>query len=271
MKIRERGKRMGFATEMKRLTQDIASSHEGRLNAIQEIEEEAKRMQEQAQELVMSFQANRKDETAQLKNDLTRGQAELSSENKKMLKDLEKTRKKEGAQMRKELAQGVADRRQEIQEMILSMQATRDEETVQLRKDLAQDRANMTSDVRRILSDIDDAQAEVRADLKEAAAIWQELARSKQRKPVRAKPKVIKASKETTETGTEIAPERPQTRNLEEELLKAIEKQHGGITLSKAAENIGVAPIALGRPSRTLLDKGKIRKSAKLYFPERIK
>jgi len=52
-----------------------------------------------------------------------------------------------------------------------------------------------------------------------------------------------------------------------EKLLAAIEEHIEGITLAKAAERLGVAPIALGRVSRILLDKGKIRKLDKRYFP----
>jgi len=55
--------------------------------------------------------------------------------------------------------------------------------------------------------------------------------------------------------------------NLEAKLLAMITLHPEGITLAEVAEKFDVAPIVLGRASRSLLAKGKIRKEDKLYFP----
>lgn len=58
---------MGIATEMKRLTEDIASSHQDRVKRVGEIREEAKQVRGKAQDLIKGFQASRKELKAELK------------------------------------------------------------------------------------------------------------------------------------------------------------------------------------------------------------
>jgi len=58
---------MGIASDMKRLTRDIASSHEERLKRVSEIRGETKEAREEAQDLIKRFQASRKELRAELK------------------------------------------------------------------------------------------------------------------------------------------------------------------------------------------------------------
>jgi hypothetical protein len=209
---------MGIATEMKELTKDIASSHEDRMKRIGEIGEEASEVREEAQDLVSGFHTSRKHETAELRRDLARGEAKRKTDVKEMLKGFQSSRREEGTQMRKELAQGLVERRSELREM----------------------QGNFRK-----------AQAGVRADLREAAAAWQELANTMQAKRARPRAPVPKQK----------APD------LEAKLLAAVNEHPEGITLPEVAYSLGVVPIVLGRASRSLLDKGKIRKKEKFYFP----
>jgi hypothetical protein len=90
------------------------------------------------------------------------------------------------------------------------------------------------------------------ADMKEARTAWQGLAGTRQAKkggtgiPLKA------------ETSVEI---------LKLEKMLAAINEHPGITLAGIASRLGVAPVVLGRVSKSLLDKGEIRKDGKLYFP----
>ena len=61
--------------------------------------------------------------------------------------------------------------------------------------------------------------------------------------------------------------EKVRVPDLEANLLAAIRKHPMGITLAEVAESLGVVPIVLGRAARSLLEKGKIRKRNKIYFP----
>jgi uncharacterized coiled-coil DUF342 family protein len=216
--IKKRRTEMGIATEMKELTKDIASSHEDRMKRIGEIREEANEVREEAQDLVSGFHTSRKRETAELRRDLARGEAERKTDVKKMLKGFQSSRREEGTQVRKELAQGVVERRSELREM---------------------------------RGDFRKAQAEVRDDLREAAAAWQELANTMQAKRARPEAPVPKQK----------APA------LEAKLLAAVNEHPEGITLAEVANSLGVAFVVLGRASKSLLKKGKICKKDKFYFP----
>ncbi|MFC1937275.1 hypothetical protein ACFLWY_01795 [Chloroflexota bacterium] len=58
---------MTIATEMKKLTQDIASSREDRTERVGEIREEVKQVRGEAQDMIEGFQASRKELKADLK------------------------------------------------------------------------------------------------------------------------------------------------------------------------------------------------------------
>ena len=58
---------MGIADEMRRLTQDIASSYQDRAKRLGEIKEEASQTREGAHDLIKGFQASRKEVKAELK------------------------------------------------------------------------------------------------------------------------------------------------------------------------------------------------------------
>jgi hypothetical protein len=248
---------MGIASEMKELTRNIASSHVDRRMRIGEIREEANGVRGEAQDMIKSFEDSRQETSRQLRRDLARDKASRKSEVTGMLRGFEHTRREEGAQMRKELAQGVAERGSEVNGMRTDAQRTikgfrshREKMGTQLRRDLAKDTARRNSEVKEMRSDFQKAQAEVRAELKEARVAWQGLASTMQSK---------RGSAETS-----LKAEAP---DLETEMLTAINEHPEGINLAGVADSLGVAPVVLGRVSKSLLDKGKIRKDEKIYFP----
>jgi hypothetical protein len=58
---------MGIASEMRRLTEDIASSHQDRAKRLAEIKEEASQPRKEARDLIKGFQASHKELKAELK------------------------------------------------------------------------------------------------------------------------------------------------------------------------------------------------------------
>ena len=50
-------------------------------------------------------------------------------------------------------------------------------------------------------------------------------------------------------------------------MLAAVNEHPEGMTLAGIADSLGVAPVVLGRVSKSLMKKGKVRKEEKLYFP----
>jgi hypothetical protein len=259
---------MGIATEMKELTHNIASSHKDRMTRLGEIREEANQVRGEAQDMMKSFEDSRQETSRQLRRELAGDKASRKSEVTGMLRGFERTRRAEGAQMRKELAQGVAGRRSEVNGMLADAQRTikgfrshREKMGTQLRRDLAKDTARRNSEVKEMRSGFRRIQAGVRAELKEARVLWQKLASTMQSKRGGAG---IPPKAEAPAAKEEI-------RDLETEMLAAIKEHAGGITLAGIADSLGVAPVVLGRVSKNLLYKGKIRKNEKLYFPAATK
>jgi seryl-tRNA synthetase len=150
----------------------------------------------------------------------------------------------------------------DAQGLIKDFQSARNEMSSELKKDLHQGVESRKSEVKQMLGDFDKAQTEIRKDLKEAHDAWQELI-SKKKALVKAPPKVKKVEEERVE----IPVAEEEVPDWEKKLLTAIRENPNGITLVEVAESLGVAPVVLGRASRSLLEKGEIRKEEKLYFP----
>jgi hypothetical protein len=121
----------------------------------------------------------------------------------------------------------------------------------QLRKDLA-------SYDRGIENEVSGMRQETMADMKEARTAWQGLGSTMQ------------AKRGGTKTPPKVAASAANEENpdLEAKLLAAIgEYPAGGITLAELANTLGVAPVVLGRVSKSLIKKEKIRRENKNYFP----
>ena len=80
---------MGIASEMRRLTQDIASSRQDRTKRVGEIREEASQTREEAKGLIKGFQASRKELRTELKEASAawQGLTAAKAENKKQRKE----------------------------------------------------------------------------------------------------------------------------------------------------------------------------------------
>jgi hypothetical protein len=117
----------------------------------------------------------------------------------------------------------------------------------QLRKDLAQARSSVQSDVRQMLSRFRKARQDLGVELNKARAARQESASTKH----------VRSNSETPAAEGEIR---------EEEMLAVVNEHPEGINLAGIAERLGVAPVVLGRASKSLQDKGGVRKEGKLYF-----
>jgi hypothetical protein len=291
---------MPIGTEMKRLTKDIASSREKRARRLGEIRDGADEARGEALSLIMGFEALRQETNRRLRKNLAHDKALRKSEARGILREaqdilrgFEASRKEASARLRRDLSQGTLVIRSEAQaiqaeaqnltkgfrisrqelcsrltkelhrsrvkarsevekllenaqNLVKYIQTYRREAGSQLREDLAQSRASISSDVKQMQSDFRKARRAIRANLKVAATAWHELAGGK----TLSKPRVTVESPDY------------KTR-----LLVAVNKYPEGITLRDAAGTLGVAPVVLGRVSKTLVDKGEIRKEGKLYFP----
>ncbi len=270
---------MGIAAEMKDIAQDIANSYDLRMADVG-------RLKGEAVEMLAAFEASHKKMGVQLRQDLAQDKAkmraevkalwreladdkvkmgaevkamrggfqssrkEMSSALKKDLADHNRTVKDEAAKMRQEIGASHQDRSAEVKAMLNDFRSSHKQMGAQLRKELADyDRG--------IESEVAGMRQETIVDLREARTAWQELASNMQAK----------------RGGAEILPKaeapvaKKEIPDLEAKLLAAVNEHANGITLAEVADSLGVAPIVLGRASRSLLEKGRIRKEERLYFP----
>jgi hypothetical protein len=260
---------MVIATEMKKITSDIASSYEDRMKRIGEIQEEASKVMREAQSLIKGFEVSRKQTGRQLRRDLNQDKALRKSEAKGILREaqeilrgFETSRQEANAQLRKELSQGTAEVRTKAKEIledaeksIKGFHASRKKLSSELRKELIRSRSTAKSEVGELLGDFRKTQADVRANIKGTQEAWQELASTMQSK--RAKVKVSPKARVVKE----------KVSDLKTKLLEAVNEHPEGITLAKVADSLGVAPVVLARASKSLLGKGKVHKKDKFYFP----
>jgi hypothetical protein len=234
-------------------------------------ESEVTGMLKEAQNILRANQTSRNEASAQLRESLTSGTANRRSEVRKTLQDAQQSirgfgasLKKAGSELRRNLDESRMSVKSDVSELlgnaqglIRNFQKSRIERGIKLRKDMARDRSDRESDVRQMQNDIRKARANTQAELKEAAAAWTGLT------------KVTPPPKEEVpemEEAKVVLPEE-QAPNFEVKLLEAVNEHPEGITLSAVADSLGVAPIVLGRASRSLLDKGEIYKEEKTYFP----
>jgi hypothetical protein len=255
----------GFQTSRSKagaeLRKDLARDKASRITDV-------KKMLRDAQGLVKGFQASRKREGAQLRKELAQESAERRSGVNAMLGDFRSRRQEAGTKLREELAQTRLSCKSEVTELLKSAQdlvtdlgKSRLETGEKLRKDLAKGRAGRESGVKAMRSEFRKSQADVRSDIDEARAAWQELTRGVKKAAVKATPKVVKAEV------AKAAPVEEETPDMETRLLETIKEHPDGITLTEVAESLGVAPIVFGRAARKLLDEGRVRKEDKVYFP----
>jgi hypothetical protein len=156
---------MGIASEMKSLTQDIASSRHGRVKRLREIVEEVSQAREEGKNLIKGLQSSRRETGVRLRNELTRDKAQRKSEAKGILKEAQdilrnfKTSRNEmSAHLREELSKGMADRRSEVRETLKDakksigdFKTSRERMSSELRKELNQSRSKAKSEVAQLL------------------------------------------------------------------------------------------------------------------------
>jgi len=275
---------MAITPGMKDITQDIASSYDVRAAGLGKSKDEVK-------EMLGSFQASHKKMSTHLRRDLAQDKAKVKSKVKAMRNGFQTSHKEMGSALRKDLAGHTQAVKVEVAEMRGKIRTSHKEMSTQLKKTLAQGVSARKPEVKSMLSDFHNSRTQTRAqlnkeladydrgiknevartrqetkaDLKEARTTWQGMVRTieAKRAEVKAPPKAEVPVAEEIEAP--IAEE--EIPHLEARLLAMINLHPEGIALAEVAEKFGVAPIVLGRASKSVADKGKIRKEGRLYFP----
>lgn len=286
---------MAIAAGMKEITQELASSHDARVAEVSGVRKEA-------QEMLSGFEASHKEMGTQLRRDLAQDKARVKSEVKAMQGGFRTSHKEMGSALRKDLSGHTQAVKGEVAKMRQEIKASHQEMSTKLKKELTQGatarkpevtgmlndfhssrkqtgaklRKELTDYDRGMKSEVAGVRQETRADLNEARSAWQQLASTMQAKRtgVKVPPKVEVPVEEKVEAPIAEEAGMAEAPVVEEEVpdleakLRAIVALHPeGITLAEVAEKLDVVPVVLGRASRSLLERGLIRKEEKLYFP----
>ena len=237
---------------------------------------EAKQRHFDTGKLVGNLKERRRDGAAQEKARREEATSGRKSEVKKILgttaetiKGLSASRQETKKRMHHEMSESRAAARSDTskireaaREMVNGFNNSRKERGDQLKKDLAGNREKRQADLREMRQGFARTRADVHASRTEDAAAWREMEDVIKGRKGGLK-EVAKTGKEKAAwAGAETAP------NLEARMLaRIVEHPNGGVTLTEIAESLGVVPIVLGRAAKSLIEKGKIRKEDKLYFP----
>jgi hypothetical protein len=274
---------MGIAAGMRDIVQDIVSSHEDRMKRIGEIREEANQAMGEAQDMIKSFEDSRQETSRQLRSDLARDKAKMRGEVKTIRSGFQSSHKAMSSALKKDLAEHTQGVRGEVARLRQEIGASHQDMSAKLRKNLARGAAALKSEAHAMLngfqrshkqmgvqlrkelaaydrgieSEVSGMRQETMADMKEARAAWQGLASTIQVKGDGAKIP-LKAKAPAAKEGNP---------DLETKLLAAVKEHPEGMTLAGIADSLGVAPVVLGKVSKSLLKKGEIRKNGRFYFP----
>ena len=278
---------MGITPGMKDLAQEITSSYEERVKSIGEVKKEVQQAKKETWEWMKQVDADQQKTRQQLLNDLAQNRKDRKEDVKAMREDFRKVRSETRDELMKDLAQARKDREKDVQAMREEFLKIRIETSNEMKKDLAQARKDREKDVQAMREEFLKIRSATQEDLKEAAFVWSELIKTMAAKKSGEKIIIKEKSEETLpppgtrKKSVPVKIEVPTKEevpaaesiveegalDLEDKVLSIINEHPNGITLMDIAEKFGVVPVVLGRASRSLLEKGKIRKEEKLYYP----
>jgi len=180
---------------------------------------------------------------------------QIKKETAELLRDTAKEHKEMGAQLRSDLAK--------VKPEIARAEAERKKASQAETKERAAEVSRIRSEARELVEGF-------RRDSAETAAAWRDLVTTMQAKRgvAVAPPPVKLPVAEVIEEEVPVEEVLPEEKvRLEEEILSLIGEHPEGIRLVEIAERADVARIKAGNVTRMLVDEGKIRKEALLYFP----
>jgi hypothetical protein len=151
--------------------------------------------------------------------------------------------------------------RGKAQDLVRQFQTSRKQESTRLRTVLAQERAERESEIREMLKGFQGSRKETSAQINKQLANTRQAKRAGVKVPPKAE---APGAEEELAKAPFVENEIP---DLEAKFLAAIIGHPGGVTLTKVADVLGVAPIVLGRTVKRLVNNGRIHKEGKLYFP----
>ena len=252
------------AVEISKLRQELKQNSDERRKEVAEI-------LKNAHSIISDYGDSRKKSGDQLRKELIQNSKVIIQNEKKRKQEIEKmidafqtSRQETGDELRKNLADTKARIQLEVKEaltdvktLISGYQSSRQTMGVELRKDLGDIINERKAEIGGMRQDIRRGQEEVRSEVKKAADAWRALGVGNKKNTANEKTKPSLTPERKVETKS----------NLENKLLSIIKTHPEGISLLAVAKQLGTVTVVLGKTAKALLDKGKVRKENKMYFP----
>ncbi|MEW6002860.1 MAG: hypothetical protein AB1638_09480 [Nitrospirota bacterium] len=296
---------MGIADDMKRITENIVTSHDVRVKALDNLVADTRKT-------LKGFASDRKKMSKEQAKNLADFVEDLSKSVEDMLKGFQKSHKQMSVEQAKSLADFVADLTKNVGNMMKGIQKAHKEMADELKESLEKGETDrlksfksMMGNIRKGIKDIEsyvanklkefsDAHAEMSeelkkdlakyvsgivsgtkkllskysSDMKKAANAWQGMSETLSRAR-KGRAVVPKLEAKVKVRPVEEAVEEVEV-DLEEKVLEFINQHPEGLKVSDMEEPLGVARTRLGAIAKRLLDEGKVRKEENLYFPNLV-
>ncbi len=246
---------MGIADSMKGITENIIASYDVRVKALGDLGADTRKT-------LKGFAEERKKMSEEQAKNLADFMDGLSKSVEDMLKGFQREHKNMSDGQAKSLADFVKNLNKDVGSMLKGFQTDRGKMSKELKKDLDKYVADIVSGVKKLLG-------EYSSDMKKAREAWKGLAATMEKKRgvkplVEAEVKVRPVEEVIEEVEEEeVTPE----MDMEEKVLKFINKHPKGVRVSDMEEPLGVARTRLGVIAKKLLDENKVRKEENMYFP----
>lgn len=270
---------MAIADGMKRITENIVTSHDVRVKALDNLVADTRKT-------LKGFASDRKKMSKEQAKNLSDFVEGLSKSVEDMLKEFQKSHKHMSNNQAKSLADFVNNLTNDVGSMLNGFQKERGKMSKELKNKLAKEVKEIETYVKKRLKEFDEAHIEMsdalkeslakyvgdiisgvkrllgeyRLDMKKAANAWQGMSRTL----VNAR----KGRSVVSEVEEEEVPPETGMEELEERVLEFINSYPEGVKVSEMEEPLGVARTRLGVIAKRLLEEGKVRKEENLYFPK---
>ncbi|MDD5496931.1 MAG: hypothetical protein PHP36_00660 [Atribacterota bacterium] len=236
---------MSMAEEMKKITEDISTSYEERVDRISQLKKETEETLKSSQDLLKTFQDSHQKMSWELRENLAKNKEDRSAEVHKLLG--------------------------EAQRMMDDFKTSHQKMSEKLNEDLVNYNQGIKSEVSSMLTDFHKVQEEIKADLKEMSTSWRKLASSLQEKRSGAKPvsevSEVKVAKEEIPEEVEIKEEAKESEEEKEQVLNLINSHPEGIKLAEIGAEMGKDWRWYIAITKELIEENKIKKEDNLYYP----
>jgi hypothetical protein len=231
-----------------------------------------KTLSKNVDDMQKDFQKDHQDMSDEQAKNLTNFVNDLTKDVGSMLNNFQRDRIKTSKDLKNNLAYEVKEIEHYVDKKLKEFDKSHKEMSVQMKEDLSKFTGDIADTVKKMLKEFDKNQADVSKELKKTKDIWTEMTnlQNKARKSkslkdlapsVKVKEKVMTVAEALEEE--EASPK----MDLEERVLKFINKHPKGVKVGDMEKPLGVARTRLGVIAKRLLEEGQVRKEDNLYYP----